>query len=47
MFVKNEYDSLFTSNEASDFLIWGRSTNNKLSEVNFENTKRTNRQEKN
>ena len=46
MFVKNEYDSLFTSNEASDFLIWGRSTNNKLSEVNFENTKRTNRQEK-
>lgn len=46
MFVKNKYDSLFTSNEASDFLIWSRSTNNKLSEVNFDNNNRTNRQEK-
>jgi len=46
MFVKNKNDSLFTSNEASDILIWSRSINNKLLEVNFDNNKRTNRQEK-
>jgi len=46
MFEKNKNDSLFTSNEASDLLIWSRSTNNKLSEINFDNNKRTNRQKK-
>ena len=45
MFEKNKNDS-FTSNEASDLLIWSRSTNNKLSEINFDNNKRTNRQKK-
>jgi len=40
-------DSLFSSNDALDYLIWGLNKQGMLEEVNFQNKKRTLRQSKN
>ena len=40
-------DSLFSSNDALDYLIWGLNNQGILEEVNFQNNKRTLRQSKN
>ena len=44
---KNEnYDSLFSSNDARDYLLWSKDQTGKLIEVNFKNKERIRRQEK-
>ena len=46
LYENKNYDSLFSSNDASDCLLWSKDKTGKLIEVNFNNKERTRRQEK-
>jgi len=46
LYTQENYDSLFSSNEASDYLLWKKDKSGQFSELNFDNKNRKLRQEK-
>ena len=46
MYAQEDYDSLFSSNEALDYLLWKQDKSGQFIELNFDNKNRKLRQEK-
>ncbi len=45
VFIKNDYDSLFSANEIQDFFIWEKKANSKLNSLNYDFKNRKRRQQ--